>query len=103
MKIRLDEEILNVGDYRIVRIDDYNVEVQERHPQFGGDNWEFVGYYGYLCHALREVFKLTLNDARETTMYQEMLGDKEKCEGNLMKSVSQKAVYDFPAFSKEVV
>ena len=99
MKIRLDEEILKIGDYRVVRIDDYNVEVQE----LQGDNWEFVGYYGYLCHALREVFKLTLNDARETTMYKKMLGDKEKSVGDLMKSVSQKAIYDFPAVSKEVV
>jgi hypothetical protein len=96
MKIRLDEEILNVGDYRIVRIDDYNVEIQER---IEGE-WEFVGYYGWLSHALRQVFKLTLNKARKTTMYKEMLGDTEECLVSLAKSVSRKGIDDFPAYSK---
>ena len=79
-----------------MRIDDYNLEVQEKE----GAEWVKVGYYGYLCHALREVFRLVLNEARGTTMYKEMLGDTEHSVGNLMKSVSQKAVFDFPAKSK---
>ena len=97
MKIRLDEEILNVGDYRIVRIDDYNVEIQERIE----GKWEFVGYYGWLSHALRRVFQLTLNKARGTTMYKEMLGDVEECLESLQKSVSRKGIDDFPAYSKQ--
>ena len=96
MKIRLDEEILRLGDYRIVRVDDYNLELQK--------DGELLGYYGYMCHAVREAFKRTMNDARHTGAFNDILGSKEQIaetSDDLFKSVPLNAVYDFSSKAKE--
>ena len=60
MKIRKDEQILVIGDYRIVRRDDLNLVVEYKTPK----KWELVGYYSYVSHAVTKVFRAIINSAR---------------------------------------
>jgi len=96
MKIRLDEQIIKLGDYDIVRVDDYNLELQK--------DGELQGYYGFMCHAIREAFKRTMNDARQTGAFNDILGSEEQIaetSDDLFKSVPVNAVYDFSSKAKE--
>jgi hypothetical protein len=96
MKIRLDEQIITLGDYNIVRVDDYNLELQK--------DGELQGYYGFMCHAVREAFKRTMNDIRDTGAFNDILGDEEQVaetSDDLFKSVPAHAVYDFSSKAKE--
>ena len=72
---------MEVGDYRLIRVDDWNVEVQELTEK----GWEFVGYAGDLANGVRKVFTLTMNKIRRTLKaedpnhpYLEMYGDVEE-------------------------
>jgi len=97
MKIRLEEEIVRLGDYRIVRVDDYNLELQDK-------NGELLGYYGYMCHAVREAFKRSMNDVRKQGVYGNVLGSEEQLaetSEDLFNSVPHDAIYDFPSVKKE--
>ena len=104
MKIRYDENYLEVGDFRLIRIDDYNVELQEISER----GWEFVGYYGDLANGVRKMFALTMNKIRKTLMaespihpYLEMFGDVEEVGGRVKASCSNKALgYDHVVLSK---
>ena len=60
MKIRKDEQILVIGDYRIVRRDDLNLVVEYKTSK----KWELVGYYSYVSHAVTKVFRAIINKAR---------------------------------------
>ena len=97
MKIRLDEEILGLGDYRIVRVDDYNLELQTK-------DGELIGHYGFMCHAVREAFKRSMNDVRELGVYENVLGSKEQIaemSDDLFESVPHDAIFDFPSVKKQ--
>ena len=97
MKIRLEEEILRLGDYRIVRVDDYNLELQDK-------NGELLGYYGFMCHAVREAFKCTINDIRKLGVYKDVLGSEEQfveMRDEVFNSVPLDSIYDFPSKKKE--
>ena len=94
MKIRYDENYLEVGDYRLIRVDDWNVEVQELTEK----GWQFVGYVGDLANAVRKVFMLTMNKIRRTLKaedpnhpYLEMYGDIEAVADQVKASCSNKA------------
>ena len=96
MKIRLDEKILTLGDYSIVRIDDYNLELRDK-------NGELQGYYGFMCHAVREAFKRTMNDVRALGIHGDVLGSKEQeaeMSDQLVNAVPVNSIYDFEAVSK---
>jgi hypothetical protein len=95
MKIRYDENYLEVGDYRLMRVDDWNVELQELTEK----GWEFVGYYGDLANGVRVVFTLTMNKIRRTLKaenpnhpYLKMYGDVEEVGNKVKASVSNKAL-----------
>ena len=97
MKIRLDEEILRVGDYRIVRVDDYNLELQNA-------DGELIGHYGFMCHAVKKAFLLTINDVRKQGVYTDILGeakDIEGCSQKVFNDVPLDAVFDFSSQAKE--
>ena len=99
MKIRLDEQIITLGDYRIVRVDDYNLELQDA-------DGELIGYYGFMCHAVKQAFKLTMNDVREQGVYDDILGDKQMIEqtsDEIFNSVPLTAIYDFSSTAKEAL
>jgi hypothetical protein len=96
MKIRLDEEILRLGDYSIVRVDDYNLELQK--------DGKLLGYYGFMCHAVRGAFKHTMNDIRDMGVYDDILGSQEEeqaTEDDLLNSVPKNAIYDFSSEAKK--
>tara|TARA_Y100001973_G_C5092926_1_gene278470 strand:+ start:225 stop:584 length:360 start_codon:yes stop_codon:yes gene_type:complete len=95
MKIRYDENYLEVGDYRLIRVDDWNVEVQELTEK----GWEFVGYAGDLANGVRKVFTLTMNKIRRTLKaedpnhpYLEMYGDVEEVADKVKATCSNKAL-----------
>jgi len=97
MKIRLDEQIITLGDYRIVRVDDYNLELQDA-------DGELIGYYSFMCHAVKQAFKLTMNDVRELGVYDDILGDKQMIEETseeIHNSVPLDSIYDFNSVAKE--
>jgi len=97
MKIRLDEEILRLGDYRIVRVDDYNLELQTK-------DGELIGYYGFMCHAVKQAFLLTINDVRKQGVFTDVLGDEkdiEECSERVFNDVPLNAIYDFSSQAKE--
>ena len=97
MKIRLDEEILRLGDYRIVRVDDYNLELQNA-------DGELIGHYGFMCHAVKKAFLLTINDVRKQGVYTDILGeakDIEGCSQKVFNDVPLDAVFDFSSQAKE--
>ena len=97
MKIRLDEEILRLGDYRIVRVDDYNLELQNA-------DGELIGHYGFMCHAVKKAFLLTINDVRKQGVYTDILGeakDIEGCSQKVFNDVPLNAIYDFSSQAKE--
>ena len=97
MKIRLDEEILRLGDYSIVRVDDYNLELQNK-------SGELIGHYGFMCHAVKEAFLLTMNDVRKQGVFTDVLGeekDVEKCSKEVFNDVPLSAIYDFSSQAKE--
>ena len=97
MKIRLDEEILRLGDYRIVRVDDYNLELQTK-------DGELIGHYGFMCHAVKKAFLLTINDVRKQGVYTDILGeakDIEGCSQKVFNDVPLDAVFDFSSQAKE--
>ena len=97
MKIRLDEHIVTLGNYQIVRIDDYNLELQDK-------NGDMLGYYGFMCHAVREAFKRTMNDVRELGVFDNVLGDAEQeaeMSDQLFNAVPVNAIYDFIAEAKK--
>jgi len=97
MKIRLDEEILRLGDYRIVRVDDYNLELQNA-------DGELIGHYGFMCHAVKQAFLLTINDVRKQGVYTDILGeakDIEGCSQKVFNDVPLNAVFDFSSQAKE--
>ena len=97
MKIRLDEEILRLGDYRIVRVDDYNLELQNA-------DGELIGHYGFMCHAVKQAFLLTINDVRKQGVYTDILGeakDIEGCSQKVFNDVPLDAVFDFSSQAKE--
>ena len=99
MKIRLDEEIVRLGEYRIVRVDDYNLELQD-------NNGELLGYYGFMCHAVREAFKRSMNDIRKQGVYSNVLGSEEQeaeMSEELFNSVPHDAIFDFPSAKKETL
>jgi hypothetical protein len=96
MKIRLEEEIVTLGDYRIVRVDDYNLELQ-------GKNGVLMGYYGFMCHAVKRAFTLTMNDIRRQGKFNDVLGSEvEELESReeLANSVPQNSIYDFESEKK---
>lgn len=72
MKIRKDEQILVIGDYRIVRRDDLNLVVEHKTPE----KWEFVGYYSYVSHAVQKVFRAVINNARREFGAKSILGEQ---------------------------
>ena len=95
MKIRYDENYLEIGDFRLIRVDDWNVELQELNEK----GWEFVGYYGDLANAVRVTFVHTMNKIRRTLKaedpnhpYLEMYGDVEEVGGKVKASCSNKAL-----------
>ena len=95
MKIRYDENYLEVGDYRLIRVDDLNVEVQDLTEK----GWEFVGYAGDLANGVRKVFTLTMNKIRRTLKaedenhpYLEMYGDVEEVADKVKATCSNKAL-----------
>ena len=97
MKIRLDEEILRLGDYRIVRVDDYNLELQNK-------DGELIGHYGFMCHAVRSAFLLTINDVRKQGVFTDVLGDEKEvagCVKEVFNDVPASAIYDFSSQAKE--
>jgi hypothetical protein len=97
MKIRLDEEILRLGDYRIVRVDDYNLELQNA-------DGELIGHYGFMCHAVRKAFLLTINDVRRQGVFTDVLGDEKdvaECAKEVFNDVPASAIYDFSSQAKE--
>ena len=97
MKIRLDEEILRLGDYRIVRVDDYNLELQNK-------DGELIGHYGFMCHAVRSAFLLTINDVRKQGVFTDVLGDEKEvagCAKEVFNDVPASAIYDFSSQAKE--
>jgi len=97
MKIRLDEEILRLGDYRIVRVDDYNLELQTK-------DGELIGHYGFMCHAVKQAFLLTINDVRTQGVFTDVLGeakDIEECSKRVFNDVPLNAIYDFSSQAKE--
>ena len=99
MKIRLDEEVVRLGNYRVVRVDDYNLELQN-------ENGELLGYYGFMCHAVREAFKRSMNDVRELGVYENVLGSKEQIaemSDDLFNSIPHDAIFDFPSVKKETL
>ena len=96
MKIRLDEHIVTLGNYQIVRIDDYNLELQDK-------NGDLLGYYGFMCHAVREAFKRTMNDVRTLGVFNDVLGDVEQeaeMSDQLVNAVPVNSIYDFEAVTK---
>lgn len=98
MKIRLDEQIIKLGDYDIVRVDDYNLELQK--------DGELLGYYGFMCHAVREAFRRTMNDVRQGGAFNDILGDEEQIaemSDDLFNSVPTNAVFDFSSQAKEAL
>ena len=97
MKIRLDEEILRLGDYSIVRVDDYNLELQNK-------DGELIGHYGFMCHAVRSAFLLTINDVRKQGVFTDVLGDEKDvagCVKEVFNDVPASAIYDFSSQAKE--
>jgi len=97
MKIRLDEEILGLGDYRIVRVDDYNLELQTK-------DGELIGHYGFMCHAVKQAFLLTINDVRKQGVFTDVLGDEKDvagCAKEVFNDVPLNAIYDFSSQAKE--
>lgn len=95
MKIRYDENYLEVGDYRLIRVDDWNVQLEELTEK----GWKFVGYYGDLANAVRIAFVYTMNKIRRTLKaedpnhpYLEMYGDVEEVSNKLKASCSNKAL-----------
>ena len=97
MKIRLDEKILRLGDYSIVRVDDYNLELQNK-------NGELIGHYGFMCHAVKQAFLLTINDVRKSGNFTDILGDAketEECAKEVFNDVPLNAVFDFSSQAKE--
>jgi hypothetical protein len=72
MKIRKDEQILVIGDYRIVRRDDLNLVVEYKTPK----KWELVGYYSYVSHAVTKVFRAIINNARREFGADSILGEQ---------------------------
>ena len=97
MKIRLDEKILRLGDYSIVRVDDYNLELQNK-------NGELIGHYGFMCHAVKQAFLLTINDVRKQGVFTDVLGDEKDVEGcakEVFNDVPLNAVFDFSSQAKE--
>tara|TARA_Y100000994_G_scaffold217082_1_gene194309 strand:- start:122 stop:469 length:348 start_codon:yes stop_codon:yes gene_type:complete len=97
MKIRLDEKILRLGDYSIVRVDDYNLELQNK-------NGELIGHYGFMCHAVKQAFLLTINDVRKQGVFTDVLGDEKDvagCAKELFNDVPLNAVFDFSSQAKE--
>ena len=99
MKIRLDEEILRLGDYSIVRVDDYNLELQTK-------DGELIGHYGFMCHAVRSAFLLTIDDVRKQGVFTDVLGDEKGvagCAKEVFNDVPASAIYDFSSQAKEVL
>ena len=97
MKIRLDEEILRLGDYRIVRVDDYNLELQTK-------DGELIGHYGFMCHAVKQAFLLTINDVRKQGVFTDVLGDDKdvaECAKEVFNDVPKSAIFDFSSQAKE--
>lgn len=97
MKIRLDEEILRLGDYRIVRVDDYNLELQNK-------DGELIGHYGFMCHAVKKAFLLTMDDVRKQGVFTDVLGeakDIKECSKRIFNDVPASAIYDFSSQAKE--
>tara|TARA_B110000495_G_C23040036_1_gene623168 strand:- start:3173 stop:3532 length:360 start_codon:yes stop_codon:yes gene_type:complete len=95
MKIRYEENYFEVGDYRLIRVDDWNVELQELKEK----GWEFSGYYGDFANAVRKIFSLTMNEMRRKLIeedanhpYLKMYGDVEEVGNQVKKSVSNKAL-----------
>lgn len=96
MKIRYNENMLEVGDHRLIRIDDWNVELQEENDK---GEWEFVGYYGDLANAVRIMYTKQMNKIRRTLRasdpnhpYLDLYGDVEEIGGKLKASCSNKAL-----------
>lgn len=97
MKIRLDEKILRLGDYSIVRVDDYNLELQNK-------DGELIGHYGFMCHAVKQAFLLTINDVRKQGVFTDVLGDEKDvagCAKEVFNDVPLNAVFDFSSQAKE--
>jgi hypothetical protein len=97
MKIRLDEKILRLGDYSIVRVDDYNLELQN-------ENGELIGHYGFMCHAVKQAFLLTINDVRKQGVFTDVLGDERnvsECAKEVFNDVPASAIFDFSSQAKE--
>jgi len=82
MKIRKDEQILVIGDYRIVRRDDLNLVVEHKTPT----KWEFVGYYSYVSHAVSRVFRSIINNARREFGAESILGPQVEEDKNVLLS-----------------
>jgi hypothetical protein len=96
MKIRLDEEILRLGDYSIVRVDDYNLELQNK-------DGELIGNYGFMCHAIKKAFLLTIDDVRTQGVFNDVLGGEEEileCSNGVFNDVPRNAIYDFSSQAK---
>ena len=96
MKIRLDEEILRLGDYSIVRVDDYNLELQTK-------DGELIGNYGFMCHAIKKAFLLTIDDVRTQGVFNDVLGGEEEileCSNGVFNDVPRNAIYDFSSQAK---
>ena len=97
MKIRLDEKILRLGDYSIVRVDDYNLELQTK-------DGELIGHYGFMCHAVKQAFLLTINDVRKQGVFTDVLGDEKvvaESAKEVFNDVPLNAVFDFSSQAKE--
>ena len=97
MKIRLDEEILRLGDYSIVRVDDYNLELQNK-------DGELIWHYGFMCHAIKKAFLLTINDVRTQGVFNDVLGGEDEileCSKGVFNGVPKNAIYDFSSQAKE--
>jgi hypothetical protein len=97
MKIRLDEKILRLGDYSIVRVDDYNLELQNK-------SGELIGHYGFMCHAVKKAFLLTINDVRKQGVFTDVLGDEKDvagCVKEVFNDVPASAIYEFSSQAKE--
>ena len=63
-----------------------------------------MGYYGFMCHAVREAFKRTMNDVRNLGVYDDVLGSKEQIEEvmeDVFNSVPKDAIFDFESVKKE--
>jgi hypothetical protein len=91
MKIRKDEQILVIGDYRIVRRDDLNLVVEQKTPE----KWEFVGYYSYVSHAVARIFRAVINNARREFGAESILGEQvEEDKNALLSEIPAKSIED---------